>query len=86
MDRDQERAIEWDSFHTQNRYYVLADAGNYEGAASQFAKDGVWTLRGQELHGRAEIAKGLSDGLGPVFIRHFISNITSPSSMRTAPK
>ena len=61
---------------TQNRYYVLADAGDYEGAANLFTKDGVWTLRGQELHDRAEIAKGLSDGLGPVFIRHYISNIT----------
>ena len=78
MDREQERAIEWDCFHTQNRYYVLADAGDFEGAASQFAKDGVWTMKqwGQELRGRAKIANGLKDGLGPVFIRHYISNIT----------
>ena len=76
MDRKQERAIEWDCFHTQNRYYVLADAGDYEGAADLFTKDCVWTLLGQELHGREELAKGLRDGLGPVFIRHFISNIT----------
>jgi ketosteroid isomerase-like protein len=76
MDRDQERAIEWDCFHTQNRYYVLVDAGDYEGGANLFTEDAVWTLWGQELHGRAEILKGLEDGLGPVFIRHYVSNIT----------
>jgi hypothetical protein len=76
MDRDQERAIEWDCFHTQNKYYVMVDDGDYEGGGNLFTEDAIWTLWGQELHGRDEIIKGLHDGLGPVFIRHYVSNIT----------
>ena len=47
----------------------MVDAGDYEGGVNLFTEDAVWTLWGQELNGRAEIKKGLEDGLGPGFIR-----------------
>ena len=59
MNREQERAIEWDCFHTQNKYYVMVDAGDYEGGGNLFTEDAIWTLWGLELQGRAEIIKGL---------------------------
>ena len=43
MDRDLERAIEWDCFHLQNKYYVLVDAGDYEGGGNLFTEDAIWT-------------------------------------------
>ena len=66
----------WDYFHTQNKYYVMVDAGDYEGGGNLFTENAIWTLWGQELQGSVKIIKGLREGLGPVFIRHFVSNIT----------
>ena len=75
MDRDQERAIEWDCAQTHHRYYVLGDAGDHEGASMTFTEDGVSTYEGQSLHGRAAVLKSLQTSHGPRFTRSFVANI-----------
>jgi len=76
MDRDQERAIEWDVFQIHNRYYVLGDAGDHEAASTLFTKDGVSVYEGQALNGRAEILNSLQTSHGPRFTYSFVANCT----------
>ena len=75
MDRDEERAIEWDCTKVLNQFYVYADAGAYEAAANLYTEDGFWTLGDTELHGREAICDSLRAGMSPVFVKHFIQNI-----------
>ena len=76
MDREQERAIEWDCTKVLNQFYVLADQGDFEKAANLFTENSVWNLNGNELHGRAAIEEGLLRGL-----HHFSSNTSSRTSL-----
>ncbi len=75
MDRDEERAIEWDCAKVLNEFYVFTDAGDYEGAANLFTEDGIWTLWDIKLDSRQAICDSLRDGFTPVFIKHFLTNI-----------
>jgi hypothetical protein len=47
MDRDQERAIEWDCYQLHNRYFILGDAGEHEAACSVFTEDAVSVYEGR---------------------------------------
>ena len=76
MDRDQERAIEWDVFQVHNKYYLLGDAGEHEAASKVFTQDGVSIYEGQPLNGRAEILKSLQTSHGPRFTYSFVANCT----------
>ena len=76
MDRDQERAIEWDCFQIHNRMYILGDASDHEGYANFFTEDGVSVYEGQALNGRAEILQSRFDSYEPRFFRSFVANCT----------
>ena len=75
MDRDQERAIEWDCAQVHHRYYMLGDAGDHEGASKTFTEDGVSAYEGQAVNGRAGILKALQTSHGTRFTRSFVANI-----------
>ena len=75
MDRDQERAIEWDCAKVHHRYYILGAAGDHEEASKSFTEDGVSVYEGQALHGRAAVLKSLQTSHGPRFTRSFVANI-----------
>ena len=74
MDRDQERAIEWDCLQVHNRWYMLGDAGDHEAAANTFTEDGVSTYEGQAVKGRAALLKSLQSSHGNRFTRNFVAN------------
>ena len=76
MNRDQERAIEWDVFQIHNRMYILGDAGDHEGYANSFTEDGVSVYEGIALNGRAEILQSRFDSYEPRFYRSFVANCT----------
>ena len=74
MDRDKERAIEWDCLQVHNRWYMLGDAGDHEGAVNTFTEDGVSEYEGQAVRGRAELLKSLQTSHGTRFTRNFVAN------------
>ena len=75
MNRNQERAIEWDCAQVHHRYYILGDAGDHVGASKMFTENGVSTYEGQALYGRAAVLKSLQTSHGPRFTRSFVANI-----------
>ncbi len=75
MDRDQERAIEWDCAKVLTQFYLCVDGGEYEAAAEMYTEDGFWTAGDLEMHGREAISESMQTGLTTVFVQHFIQNI-----------
>ena len=75
MDRDQERAIEWDCTKVLTQFYIYVDAGQYEEAAKMYTEDGFWTAGDLEKHGREAIYESMAKGLPTVFVQHMIQNI-----------
>ena len=59
MDRDQERAIEWDCTQIVNKFYNSLDARRYDDLVNCFTEDGVWKRQGNELQGRAAILSAM---------------------------
>ena len=76
MDRDQERAIEWDCCQVHNRMYILGDANDHQGYANLFTEDGVSVYEGQALNGRAGILQSRIASYEPRFTRSFVANCT----------
>ena len=74
MDRDQERAIEWECQRTIRRYYGHVDAYEYDQAVLMFTADVDWMTLDVKLDGRQEILEGLHGGLGAGTIRHMVTN------------
>jgi hypothetical protein len=74
MDRDQERAIEWDCHKVLRQYYDYVDRHEYDQAVKLFTPDIDWVGLGVALKGHAEILDGLHAGLGAGTIRHCLTN------------
>ena len=74
MDRDQERAIEWDCQKTMRQYYDYVDHRDFDSAANLFTEDIDWFSHGVKLQGRKELREGLQAALGEGTIRHVLSN------------
>ena len=75
MNRDEERAIEWDCAKALNQFYIFVDGGDYERAADMYTEDGFWTVDDTELHGRQAICDSLRAGLPKVVVQHLLQNI-----------
>ncbi|MBT3990328.1 MAG: SnoaL-like domain-containing protein [Rhodospirillaceae bacterium] len=75
MDRDQERAIEWDCAQVVNKFYCLLDARNYDDLVNCFVADGVWKRQGNELEGRDAIMAAMQERGDTLVIRHIVTNI-----------
>ena len=74
MNREEERAIEWDCQKTMRQYYDYVDHRDFESAANLFTEDIDWMSHGVALHGREELRQGLQAALGEGTIRHVLSN------------
>lgn len=61
MDREQQRAIEWDCTRLVTRFYGLLDEKRYDEMAALFAEDGVWVRLGRELVGPAAIVAAMAE-------------------------
>ena len=74
MDRNQERAIEWDCQKVLRQFYHLADQREYERATDLLVPDVEWNVLGVKLRGRDNILKGLVGGVAKRTIAHVITN------------
>ena len=74
MDREQERAIEWECQKIMRRYYYYVDRREFEKAVDLFAPDVDWLSHGVKLDGRDELLKGLYASLGEGTVRHVLTN------------
>jgi hypothetical protein len=74
MDRDQERAIEWDCEKAVRQYYHHVDLREFDEAAALFTSDVLWEVLGVRLTGRDTLLKGLHGALADGTIRHIVTN------------
>ena len=75
MNRDQERAIEWDCTKVLTEFYIYIDAGRYEEAVKMYTEDGYWTAGDLETHGRDAICESMRKGMPSKHIQHMVQNI-----------
>lgn len=74
MERNQERAIEWDCQKIVREYYQHVDRREFEKAVALFTPDVRWEVLGVKLQGRETLLKGLNGALGDGTIRHVVTN------------
>ena len=61
MNRDSERAIQWDCTQLIVSFYKFLDEKRYQDLANLFAPDGAWTRLGTQLVGPKAIAEAMSE-------------------------
>ena len=74
MDREQERAIEWECQKVLRRYYQHVDRREFEKAVAMFTPDVDWLGLDVPLRGREEILEALHAALGKSTARHSLTN------------
>ena len=74
MEREQERAIEWECQKVLRQYYQHVDRREFEEAVALFTPDVDWVGLGVPLRGRKEILDALSPALGKSTARHVLTN------------
>ena len=74
MEREAERAIEWDVQKVMSQFYQYVDQGEFEKAANLYVPDANWESMGVKLKGRENILKALHGGLTEGTIRHVLTN------------
>jgi SnoaL-like domain len=74
MDRDSERAIEWDCTRLVIDFYKFLDEKRYSELAALFAEDGSWTRLGRELIGPRAIVEAMNDREDWLTV-HVVTNI-----------
>jgi SnoaL-like domain len=75
MNQDQTRAIEHDLRGMLDRFFVLLDAHDGDGAAKLFTDDVEWaTQRGGIIKGPAGVAKNISERPAGYVSRHCLTN------------
>lgn len=75
MQREEERAIEWDCAQVLTRFFNDFDQWRYADMADLFAIDGVWHRQGQALAGRAAILAALAERSTTQRVRHVVTNL-----------
>lgn len=61
MERDQERAIEWDCTQLLYEFYACLDEKRYDDLGNLFVEDGAWVRLGKELVGPAAIKAAMAE-------------------------
>lgn len=75
MDREQQRAVEWDCQRTWLSFYARFDNWDYDGMVDLCTPDVVWLRGGKALRGPAHILNELSQRPRTQTIRHSLTNI-----------
>ncbi len=75
MDREQERAIEWECQKVWRRHYYHVDRLEYEEAIDLFTPDVDWESHGIKLDGRDEHVNSLHGSFDGRTIRHVLTNM-----------
>jgi hypothetical protein len=74
MDREVERAIEWDCTQLLIKFYMSLDEKRYDDLANLFAEDGSWVRLGRELVGPKAIVTEMAER-EDWLTAHLINNI-----------
>ncbi len=74
MDRELERAIEWDCSQLIIKFFSYLDAKRYQDLANLFTEDGVWVRLGKELVGPRNIVAEMNER-EDWLTAHVVSNI-----------
>ncbi len=83
MDRETERAIEWDCAQLLTRFFNEFDRFNYAAMADLFAPDGIWHRQGKALQGTSAIIAALEPRSRTQSVRHVVTNIEVTASSET---
>jgi hypothetical protein len=75
MDRDEERAIEWECQRILTRFCLFNDCKQSDELAKLFTTDGVWFRLGEALVGREDIRKAIESRPVEALHRHVLSNM-----------
>ncbi|HIF58393.1 MAG TPA: hypothetical protein EYQ26_02735 [Rhodospirillales bacterium] len=75
MEREKERAIEWDCTQVVNKFYNSLDARLYDDLVDCFTEEGIWKRQGNELQGREAILTAMHERSYNLVIRHIVTNI-----------
>ena len=75
MDRDEERAIEWECQRILTRFCLFNDCNQSDELANLFTTDGVWFRLGKALKGRESIRKAMESRPAEALHRHLLSNV-----------
>ena len=74
MDRDEERAIEWDCQKVLRQYNDHVAQREFKKAVALFTPDVEWQAMGLNLKGRAALLEALRGALSEGTVRHVITN------------
>ncbi len=75
MNRDEERAIEWECQRILTCFCLYSDTRQYDKLMNLFTPDGVWFRLGEELRGHEKLRKALEARPLEALSRHIISNV-----------
>ncbi len=73
MNREEERAIEWDCEQLLRRYYNHVHNREFDKAVALFTPDADWHALGVDLKGREAILEGLRSGFAAGTVRHTVT-------------
>ena len=75
MNRDEERAIEWECQRILIRLCLYNDTRKFDELANLFTPDGVWLRLGEALEGRENIRKEMEARPAGVLVQQVLSNV-----------
>jgi hypothetical protein len=75
MDRNEERAIEWECQQILTRFCLYSDTRQYEKLVNLFTPDGVWHRLGEALAGHEMLRTAMEARPLDAMSRHVITNV-----------
>ena len=75
MEREEERAIEWECQRIHTQFCLFNDRKQSADLANLFTPDGIWIRLGETLTGRAEIRKAMEARPAAALHSHVLSNV-----------
>lgn len=75
MDRDEERAIEWECQRILTRFCLYGDTRQYDKWVNLFTPDGVWYRLGEELRGHEKLRTAMEARPTAALSRHVLTNV-----------
>ena len=75
MEREEERAIEWECQRILTQFCLFNDRKQSDELANLFSPDGIWIRLGEALTGRAEIRLAMEARPAEALHSHVLSNV-----------
>ena len=75
MDRDEERAIEWECQRVLTQFCLYSDTRQYDKLVNLFTPDGVWHRLGEALAGHEMLRTAMEARPVEALSRHVVTNV-----------